>query len=204
MQTYNEHCQLILRCSQWSALSDAVWLHTEATGRRRCAQLSDRLLSFSQLAAESRRDAGSGRVWRREGRELLLRSGRVLHASPDHPETDVVGKPPLQRVVWYQWTGLPSCTPSTPCLSLFHSHYLCLSLFVSFIQSGLLYISRLFVLNCSILLLLNFCCAVHFSSINRNHLSDAASGDSGPASNYHMFIWGLFCVWIELMWALWI
>lgn len=44
-------------------------------------------------AAPSRRDGASGRVRRREGRGRRLRSGRLLHASPDRPSADVVGKP---------------------------------------------------------------------------------------------------------------
>lgn len=51
-------------------------------------------LSGSQ-APEIRRDAASGRVRRREGRKRRFRSRRLLHASPHHPQTAFVGKPPL-------------------------------------------------------------------------------------------------------------
>ncbi|MEQ2188568.1 hypothetical protein GOODEAATRI_016397, partial [Goodea atripinnis] len=64
------------------------------------AALTPTLLAFSAAFRQlkTRWDGDSGRVRRQEGRERPLRSGRLFHASPHHPQTAVVGKPPLPYV----------------------------------------------------------------------------------------------------------
>jgi len=79
------------------ARGDALWLHTEAGVRTpplRAALWPPPLLLSPGVRLHTCRkeDGGSGSVRRREGRERRLRPGRLLHAPPDHPQADVVGK----------------------------------------------------------------------------------------------------------------
>lgn len=128
------------------------------------SSLTDCSRSLSgRQAAETRGDGASGRVRRREGRERRLRSGRLLHASPDHPQAAVVGKTSSAVCGLSSMDG-PTCSPSL-CLSLIHILYV--SLPPSLLYSTLEWTQ---VFSC--------CCAVLSAS--------------GPASDYHMFIWRLF------------
>lgn len=92
-------------------------------------------LSAGVRQQKRRRDGASGRVRRREGRELHLRSGRFLHVSPHPPQAAVVGK------LWVTINeiglpALPSLLPSSsPCL---HSQALSLLNALCFlIQTGM-------------------------------------------------------------------
>lgn len=50
-------------------------------------------------AAETRTDGDSGRVRRHESRERPFRSGGLFHAPSHHPQTAIMGKPPLPYVM---------------------------------------------------------------------------------------------------------
>lgn len=86
-------------------------------------------LCAGRQAAQTRRDGVSGRVRRREGRERRLRSGRLLHASPHHPQAAVVGKLNTAMCGSPSMDG-PTCRPPSLPLSSIHIVWVSLPLFV--------------------------------------------------------------------------
>lgn len=132
--------QLVI-CSRWRGVtSHGGWRRTPPL--RAALWPSPLVLSAGVRQQKAGGNGASGRVRRREGRgKHRLWSGRLLHASPDPPQTAVVGKPPLQCVGLLSSMDGPTCTPSPLLsLSLSHSRSLCVSASLpadaSFIQSG--------------------------------------------------------------------